>query len=191
VVRYIFFLAITPLMAVGIFIAGEQVKIQGSYVEVTPVNWPSSSPKYMQTTAPASADLSLSKSGSPDPVLVGSMLTYTITITNGGPSAAVGVLLVDFLPAPINFGSATPSQGNCDQTGFIITCDLNNLNHLAMATVTIVVTPTQATTIFNTAAIAADTPFDSNLANNLTTIATLVQSASPSPFFRYLPIIFK
>lgn len=35
---------------------------------------------------PPVADLSLSKTDSPDPVIAGSALTYTITITNGGPT---------------------------------------------------------------------------------------------------------
>ena len=61
-------------------------------------------------------DLSLSKSSSPDPVLVGQPLTYTLSVENNGPANASGVTLTDELPAETSFNSATPSQGNCTET---------------------------------------------------------------------------
>ena len=45
------------------------------------------------------ADLSLAKSGRPAVVSVGERLTYTLTVTNSGPSAATQVILEDTLPA--------------------------------------------------------------------------------------------
>ena len=54
------------------------------------------------------ADLALTKAASPDPVLAGNKLTYTLTITNSGPSAATGVTLIDTLPAGVTFVSSTP-----------------------------------------------------------------------------------
>ena len=44
-----------------------------------------------QTTVDPAADLSLTKSDSPDPVLAGELLTYTLTAQNAGPSSATGV----------------------------------------------------------------------------------------------------
>ena len=44
--------------------------------------------------APA-ADLSVTKTDSPDPVRSGGNLTYTITVTNNGPDAATGVTMTD------------------------------------------------------------------------------------------------
>ena len=54
-------------------------------------------------TAPptATADVSVSKTDSPDPVLVGGNLTYTLAIHNAGPDAAVGVVVSDSLPAGV------------------------------------------------------------------------------------------
>src|SRR2546428_10417885 len=49
--------------------------------------------------APASADLSVTKVDSPDPVNAGSNLTYTITVTNNGPDAAANASWSDTLPA--------------------------------------------------------------------------------------------
>ena len=57
------------------------------------------------------ADLSLTNTDSPDPVLAGQLLTYTLTAQNAGPSDATEVELTDDLPAGVTFDSATPSQG--------------------------------------------------------------------------------
>ena len=54
-----------------------------------------------------SADLSLTKSASPDPVPVGGDVTYTLTAKNNGPDTATGVLVTDFLPFNGTFVSAT------------------------------------------------------------------------------------
>ena len=63
------------------------------------------------------ADLAVTKTGLPDPVLVGSNLTYTVTVTNNGPNNASNVMVTDTLPANVTFVSATPSQGTCAQIG--------------------------------------------------------------------------
>ncbi len=50
-----------------------------------------------------SADLSVSKTDSPDPVIAGNNLSYTITVTNAGPSNALGVSLTDVVPTGTSF----------------------------------------------------------------------------------------
>ena len=65
-----------------------------------------------QTTVNPSANLSLTKSDAPDPVLVGQLLTYTLTVSNAGPSGATGVTLTDTLPSrrDLRLGHAVAGQ---------------------------------------------------------------------------------
>jgi uncharacterized repeat protein (TIGR01451 family) len=126
--------------------------------------------------AAPSADLSITKSDSPDPVNVGSSLTYTITVKNNGPSGATGVKMTDSLPETVTFVSATPSQGSCNGTT-TVTCSLGSLSNGASATVTIVVTPTQAGSLSNTASVTS-TEADPNTNNNSATEPTTVNAAT-------------
>ena len=69
-----------------------------------------------ETTVNPAADLSLTKSDSPDPVRVDEQLTYTLGVHNAGPQTATGVVLTDTLPGGVAFDSATPTQGSCTET---------------------------------------------------------------------------
>jgi uncharacterized repeat protein (TIGR01451 family) len=64
-------------------------------------------------TEPTEADLSVTKTSSPNPVIVNQELTYTITVTNLGPDPVADAEVVDTLPAGVTFGSATSDQGSC------------------------------------------------------------------------------
>ncbi|MGE0129547.1 MAG: hypothetical protein AB7U82_15830 [Blastocatellales bacterium] len=57
------------------------------------------------------ADLSGTKVDSPDPVIAGNLLTYTITANNAGPSAALNLKITDPLPTGTVFISAVASPG--------------------------------------------------------------------------------
>jgi uncharacterized repeat protein (TIGR01451 family) len=126
-------------------------------------------------TVNAQADLSVAKTNTPDPGVSGDTLTYTLTITNGGPSQATGVTLTDTLPTEVTFGSVTASQGACNEAGGVVTCDLGDLAPGAVATATIVsdVDPAVQGTITNTANVAGSEP-DPDLANNTATKVTTV-----------------
>src|SRR5689334_11986082 len=56
---------------------------------------------------PSSADLSVTKTASPNPGQVGVPLTYRIIATNNGPAVATNVNVTDTLPAGVTFVSAT------------------------------------------------------------------------------------
>src|SRR5207253_11485919 len=93
------------------------------------------------TTVNPAADLSLTKTDSPDPVPAGQLLTYTLTAQNAGPSSATGVQVTDNLPAGVTFDSATPSQGTCSQASGTVTCALGTLTSGGNATVALKVRP--------------------------------------------------
>jgi uncharacterized repeat protein (TIGR01451 family) len=135
---------------------------------------PTYSPTGLVLTAQAVAiaELSLTKSDAPDPVTQGAPLTYTVTITNNGPEAAADVALSDGLPDSVTFVSATPTQGSCTGTAFVI-CSLGTLANGASATVTIVVTPNTLGPIANTAIVTSATQ-DDNPSNNFATTTTTV-----------------
>ncbi|MCG3163125.1 MAG: hypothetical protein JMDDDDMK_04503 [Acidobacteria bacterium] len=57
------------------------------------------------------ADLSGTKVDTPDPVIAGKLLTYTITANNAGPSAALNLKINDPLPTGTVFISASASPG--------------------------------------------------------------------------------
>ncbi len=129
------------------------------------------------TTITTSADLSITKSDSPDPVLVGGTLTYTLAVANGGPSDANAVQVSDTLPAGVSFVSATPSQGSCSQAAGVVSCSLGGVADGATPTVTIVVTaPASAGSLSNSASVSSSTS-DPSSGNNSDTEGTTV---SPS-----------
>lgn len=112
--------------------------------------------------APAgSTDLSITKTDSPDPVNLGSILTYTIQVRNLGPEAATGVTVTDQLPKGVDFVSATATVGQCASKGRKVTCDLGRLgaptiDYGGPPTVTISVIPRKVGTISNTASVNGD-----------------------------------
>ncbi|MCX5885618.1 MAG: DUF1566 domain-containing protein [Proteobacteria bacterium] len=81
-------------------------------------------------------DISVIKTDAPDPVTVGSNLTYTITVTNNGPETATGVILTDTLPSNVTYVSATSTQGTCSKSGDTVTCNVGTMSNGASATVT-------------------------------------------------------
>jgi uncharacterized repeat protein (TIGR01451 family) len=126
------------------------------------------------------ADLSVTGTDSPDPVVVGNNLTYSLTTTNNGPdNVTTGVTLTDTLPVGVTFVS---SSAGCSGTS-TVTCSLGPMPNLASATVTIVVTPISSGHRNNAVTVSADVsdPPDPNLSNNSITINTTVQSNSPPP----------
>lgn len=94
----------------------------------------------------AQADLSLTKSDNPDPVLAGRNLTYTLVITNKSTTTvANSVMVTDTLDANTVFVSGSWPGGTCTAAANVVTCNLGALEPLQTVTVTVVVTvPTTA-----------------------------------------------
>ena len=121
-------------------------------------------------TPAASADLSLVKSDSPDPVIQGQNLTYTLTVANAGPSAATQVVVNDGLPSGVSLVSATPSQGSCTGTTDV-SCQLGTINAGQSATITLVVRVLAAGTLVNGASVSSSVA-DPDLSDNQATTST-------------------
>jgi uncharacterized repeat protein (TIGR01451 family) len=138
----------------------------------------------VSTTVTASADLSVTKSDSPDPVLAGNKVTYTITASNAGPSTAQNVTLTDTLPAGTTYVSGVDGNGNtvCTlvQPGQVV-CSLGSLNPAQSKTVylTVLVAPSvpDGTVLTNTVTVSSTTP-DPNGANNTATQGTTVHTSA-------------
>ncbi|HEV3162579.1 MAG TPA: hypothetical protein VGZ22_00965 [Isosphaeraceae bacterium] len=124
----------------------------------------------------ASADLALSGSA-PGSVTLGNNVTYSLTVTNGGPSDATGVTLTDTLPAGASFVSAT---GGVTPVGGVLTFPLGKLSAETSTTATVVVAPTAAGTLINQASVSGNetdpTPAD-NSATQTTIVAAVAASA--------------
>jgi uncharacterized repeat protein (TIGR01451 family) len=108
-----------------------------------------------------SADVSVTKSDSADPVSAGGALTYTLSVHNAGPDQATGVVVTDKLPNGVTFVSASATGGGtCSKSNLTVTCNIGTLGTTggaASAQVTINVTaPNTARDITDTATVRAD-----------------------------------
>ncbi|MFN2608272.1 MAG: hypothetical protein ABR511_10365 [Acidimicrobiales bacterium] len=151
--------------------------------------------EYIQATGPAPwqtrvgsfkfpscnpADVSITKSATPSPVVAGGELDWHVDATNHGPDAADNVTVVDDLPAgDTPFAVATPPT--CTIAGQHVSCALGTL--AVGATVPIVIR-TQVSpsydvagggpgTVTNTATVSAD-QLDPNPANNSASSSVVV-----------------
>jgi uncharacterized repeat protein (TIGR01451 family) len=124
------------------------------------------------------ADLSMLKTAFPNPVQVGTNLTYRLVAFNAGPADAIGVQVTDTLPS-VTLVSVTSTQGTCNGTSTIV-CSIGALSAGTSATITVVVQPQAIGTISNTATVMADQP-DPNPTNNAMTIVTTVNLTGTLP----------
>ncbi len=126
-------------------------------------------------TAP-SADLGITKSGAtPNPGVAGQPVSWTLTVTNTGPSVATAPVFSDTVPASVTgVAVTTPAPGwSCTVTGQDVGCAAASL--APGTTVTVTVRGTLAAThtgdLANTATVASTTP-DPTAANNTATATT-------------------
>ncbi len=127
---------------------------------------------------PPTADLVLSLVGPPNPVLAGQTLTYTITISNGGPATATAVVASDTLPPTLNFVSAVAHQATRSLHGGVVSCNLGNLGSGKRSTdFTIKVRPMVAGTFTDSATCSSPTVTDPYKADNSASVKTVVQGA--------------
>jgi uncharacterized repeat protein (TIGR01451 family) len=123
-------------------------------------------------TVQARADLRITKTDSPDPVIAGANLTYVLSITNLGPSTARTVVVADTLPAGLTYLSATIGGGSGSCSLVLpnnVSCSLGDLANLAVRTVTIqslVSASLPDTTVLHNTASVSSTTIDPVAGNN-------------------------
>jgi uncharacterized repeat protein (TIGR01451 family) len=133
---------------------------------------------------PSSADLSITKIDTPDPVLAGQNVTYTLQVTNPvGASAAQNVTVTDAVPAYTTFVSAavttgagwkatTPPVGG---TGNVVFSKASvAAGEIASFQIVVKVNKDTRTKISNKATVTSLTT-DPNAANNTAVVITTVQ----------------
>jgi uncharacterized repeat protein (TIGR01451 family) len=120
------------------------------------------------------SDVTASVYDSPDPVLVGSNLTYSVTLYNSGPFAAPGVSFTNTLPDTVILQSATTTSGTLNTSGNPITGSFGQVGVGSIITVTLIVKPQALGYITNVATVASLNS-DPQSFNNLSTASTLVQ----------------
>ncbi len=144
------------------------------------------------TTVITETDLQVTKSDSPDPVVAGETLTWTVTVTNNGPSDATGVVLDDVIPTGVTVNTiSAPCAG-----GF--PCSIGNLAAGASQVVIIQVTVNSSTTgVLNNTATVSGNETDPDPGNNTTTEPTTVitsadlqvtKTDNPDPVFAGDPL---
>jgi uncharacterized repeat protein (TIGR01451 family) len=156
--------------------AGEPPRTLSNTVTVSSPRDRTDSSDTEQTTVVPAADLSLTKTDSPDPAVVGELLTYTLTVTNNGPSGASGVIIRDTLPANATFVSAS---SGCTESAGVVTCNVGDLASGASVSREIAVRPTAPGALNNEATVTSDTA-DPNEGNDTATATTQVNAAELS-----------
>jgi len=130
------------------------------------------------TAVTDSADLKISLVGSPSPVTLGSNITYTITVTNLGPSTASGVVVTNPLPSAVTLVSFTNNQGSAANVSGAVVFTLGSVPTGTNVTMQVVVTANTAGAVNSTAIVAASGTFDPVTGNNSATTTIAVQSLS-------------
>lgn len=131
-----------------------------------------------ETPVVEQADISVVKLGSPNPVTPGGLLTYTVTVSNAGPGAAVNTTLTDNVPAQLtNVEFSTDNGVTFRPWGGILSLGVLEPGFVLNVLIRGTVSPSASGTITNTAVVNSTTP-DPNPDNNTSTENTPVTASA-------------
>ena len=119
-------------------------------------------------------DLGVTLSAPTTPVVLGSPVTFTATVTNSGPATATNVIFTGSLPAGTTFVSASSGVA-LGSGGSTLTGNLGSLAAGASETVTITVLPSAISTIIESVSVKSD-DFDTNTANDSATASATIDN---------------
>jgi uncharacterized repeat protein (TIGR01451 family) len=122
------------------------------------------------------ADLMITKLANPEPVVPGQTLTYTVSVTNLGPSSAIDAIVTDVLPAGLSNISASTTYGTWNAPTW--TMGIFAVGATETLTITAIADElANGTTITNTAVVLSNT-FDPDTDNNTSTVTSTI-TATP------------
>ncbi len=126
------------------------------------------------------ADVAVFKTASPNPVIAGDILTYTIDVTNFGPSLAQNVILNDFISPNEFVGVEFSIDGGITFSPWPGSYDLGILAPGEIRTIIIrgTMLPSATGSITNTAEVTSSIP-DPNIDNNTSTVVTEINIVIP------------
>nr|WP_300142483.1 DUF11 domain-containing protein [Propionicimonas sp.] len=132
-----------------------------------------------EVAAGPAADVRLATSASPSTVAPGDTVTYTLTVTNAGPTTASGVELSDTLPVGLVDATVDPSA-DCEVNGSDVSCSRSSLGsgQTFTATVEATVDPSFTGTELVNAGAVTSTTIDSDPSNNTASARVEVEAAA-------------
>jgi uncharacterized repeat protein (TIGR01451 family) len=132
------------------------------------------------TCVQALVDLAITKSGSPATQDLGQgNITWTMVVTNNGPSSDSGVKVSDPMPAGNTFVSATSTQGTCTG-GAVLNCNIGSMAAGASVTITLITTPSATGLQTNVATVSGDRQ-ETNVSNNVATASVEITKPITPP----------
>ncbi|MCA9265565.1 MAG: DUF11 domain-containing protein [Planctomycetales bacterium] len=128
----------------------------------------------MAMVTPESLNLSVVKGVSNSMPLFGSDVTFSMTVTNQGPSAATNVTYSDVLPAGLTFVSANATAGSYSSSTGQWT--IGSMANSASETLTVVATVNTTSKVTNTITLGNVDQTDSNAADNTASAMVMPQT---------------
>lgn len=152
----------------------------------TPDPNPANNTASTSLTIRAVSDLSLTKTAAPSPVIAGTNITWTLTLSNAGPSAATNVVVSDDVPNGVVVQSVTGTGGASCVSGqpgnpaLPARCSFGSVASGGSRTMTIVATVKSGTkgVLENDARVSSDAVDPNNANDSATTFTNVTQSAN-------------
>jgi uncharacterized repeat protein (TIGR01451 family) len=128
-----------------------------------------------------SADLGINMTEAPNPIFVGASVTYTVVVSNNGPSTATGTAATITLPAGFSVTSLSTATGTTSNSSGVITWSIGSLGTGAGASTATLTIAAKATVpgpgLLATASVAS-VVYDPTKLNNFVAVKTEVDQTS-------------
>ncbi len=128
------------------------------------------------------ADISVTKAQSPTTLVAGGPVTYTMLVTNNGPSPATTVQLTDTLPSNVTITTLTPVGGATCDPAPAVHCTATTLASGASFTVVVAATVAASTpagtVLTNNVAVTSASPLDPTQSNNTASVSGTVTTSA-------------